>query len=74
VGPTGSEFGNAMPQDRIPEILESWRYWGILRHLHWMPAEAVARAIVRTVETPVEESYPTLLEIQPGGRKKENEE
>jgi NADP-dependent 3-hydroxy acid dehydrogenase YdfG len=74
VGPTGSEFGNAMPQDRLPEILESWRYWGILRNLHWMPAESVARAIVRTVETPVEESYPTLLEIQPGGRKKENGE
>ena len=72
VGPTGSEFGSSMPQDRMSEILDSWRYWGVLRHLHWMSAEAVARAIVRTVTIPVEESYPTVLEIQPGGRSKEN--
>ncbi len=70
VGPTGSEFGNQMPRERIPEILESWRYWGVFRNLHWMPAESVARAVVRTVSVPVEESYPTLVEVQPGGRKK----
>ncbi len=70
VGPTGSEFGNQMPRDRIHEILESWKYWGVFRNLHWMPAESVARAVVRTVSVPVEESYPTLVEVQPGGRKK----
>ena len=37
VGPTGSEFGNQMPKAQIPKILESWKYWGVLRHLHWMP-------------------------------------
>jgi NADP-dependent 3-hydroxy acid dehydrogenase YdfG len=68
VGPTGSEFGSRMPADRIPEILEAWKYWGVLRHLHWMPPEAVARAIVRTIDVPVDESYTTVLEIQPGGR------
>jgi len=71
VGPTGSEFGGAMPKDRIPAILESWKYWGIVRSVHWMPAESVAKAIVRTVETPVEESYPAVVEIQPGGRKRD---
>lgn len=71
VGPTGSEFGSRMPQDRLHEILESWKYWGVLRHIHFMPAESVARAIVRTVAVPVEESYPTVVEVQPGGRKKE---
>jgi len=68
VGPTGSEFGTRMPADRMSEILESWKYWGVLRHLHWMPAESVARAIVRAVEIPVEEAYPNLVEVQPGGR------
>ncbi len=72
VGPTASEFGSQMPQDRLHEILESWKYWGVFRHLHWMPAESVARAIVRTVNIPVDESYPTLLEIQPGGRSKQH--
>ena len=73
VGPTGSEFGNHMPTERLPEILESWKYWGVLRHLHWMPAESAARAVVRAVSVPVEESYPTLVEVQPGGRKKEED-
>jgi NADP-dependent 3-hydroxy acid dehydrogenase YdfG len=71
VGPTGSEFGNQMPKAQIPKILESWKYWGVLRHLHWMPGTSVARAIARVVEIPLEESYPTILEIQPGGRAKE---
>jgi NADP-dependent 3-hydroxy acid dehydrogenase YdfG len=71
VGPTGSEFGNQMPKDRIVPILESWKYWGVFRHMHWMPGESVARAIARVIRIPVEESYPTLLEVQPGGRAKE---
>ncbi len=74
VGPTGSEFGNQMPAERLPEILASWRYWGVLRKLHFMPAESVARAIVRAVSAPVEESYPAVIEVQPGGRKKEFQE
>ena len=73
VGPTGTEFGNQMPKERMPEILESWKYWGVLRHLHWMPAERVARTIVDTLSVPVESGYPTLVEIQPGGRKREFE-
>jgi hypothetical protein len=36
-----------------------------------MPSESVARTIVRVVETPVEESYPTVVEVMPGGRRKE---
>ena len=74
VGPTGSEFGNQMPQDKLHEILECWKYWGVLRHIHFMPAESVARTIVRAVSVPVEESYPAVIEVQPGGRKKEFQE
>jgi hypothetical protein len=60
-----------MPRDLLPEILESWKYWGILRHLNAMPSESAARAILRAVEAPVEESYTTVVEVQPGGRSKE---
>ena len=70
VGPTGSEFGNQMPKAEIPKILEAWKYWGVFRHMHWMPGESVARAIARVIEIPVEESYPTIVEVQPGGRAK----
>ena len=71
VGPTGSEFGTRMDHALLHEALASWRYWGVQRHLHWMPSESVARAIARVVETPVEESYPTVVEVMPGGRRKE---
>lgn len=73
VGPTASEIGNGMHPDRIHGALEAWKYWGVLRHLHWMPAESVARAIVRTVSVPVEESYSPVVEVQPGGRSKEHD-
>jgi NADP-dependent 3-hydroxy acid dehydrogenase YdfG len=71
IGPTWSEFADSMPRDLLPEILESWKDWGILRHLNAMPSESAARAILRAVEAPVEESYTTVVEVQPGGRSKE---
>jgi NADP-dependent 3-hydroxy acid dehydrogenase YdfG len=71
VGPTGSEFGNQMPKDRIKEILESWQYLGVYRRHHWMPAESVAKAIARTVAVPLEESITTIIDVMPGGRAKE---
>jgi hypothetical protein len=43
----------------------------VQRHLHFMPSESVAKAIVRIVAAPVEESYPSLVEVMPGGRKKQ---
>lgn len=73
VGPTASEIGNGMHRERIHGALASWKYWGVLRHLHWMPAESVARAVVRTVSVPVEESYSPIVEVQPGGRSKEHD-
>ena len=72
VGPTSSEIGNGMRTERIHRALEAWKYWGVLRHLHWMPAESVARAVVRTVSVPVEESYVPIVEVQPGGRSREH--
>lgn len=74
VGPAWSEFGSRMPRERLPEILESWKYWGVQRHLNAMPSESVARAILRAVEAPVEESYTTVVEVQPGGRRREGAE
>jgi NAD(P)-dependent dehydrogenase (short-subunit alcohol dehydrogenase family) len=73
VGPTGSEFGANMHHATLHKALEAWKYWGIQRHLHWMPSESVAKAIVRIVTTPVEESYVDVVQIMPGGRRKELE-
>jgi NAD(P)-dependent dehydrogenase (short-subunit alcohol dehydrogenase family) len=73
VGPTGSEFGAGMDHATLHEALAAWKYWGVQRHLHWMPSESVAKAIARSLLAPVEESYVNLVEVMPGGRKKENE-
>jgi NADP-dependent 3-hydroxy acid dehydrogenase YdfG len=73
VGPTGSEFGANMHHATLHKALDAWKYWGIQRHLHWMPSESVAKAIVRIVTTPVEESYVDVVQIMPGGRRKEFE-
>jgi NAD(P)-dependent dehydrogenase (short-subunit alcohol dehydrogenase family) len=73
VGPTGSEFGTGMDHALLREALAAWKYWGVQRHLHWMPSESVAKAIARTLLAPVEESYVNLVEVMPGGRKKEFE-
>ena len=70
-GPTGSEFGAGYDGALMREVLEAWKYWGVQRNLHWMPAEAVARAIAKIVTTPLEESHVSLVEVMPGGRKKE---
>lgn len=72
VGPTGSEFGASMETEVLHRALAAWKYWGVQRHLHWMPASAVAAAIVRTVQAPIEDSHTTLVEVMPGGRKREN--
>jgi NADP-dependent 3-hydroxy acid dehydrogenase YdfG len=71
VGPTWSEFNSQMPRDRLPEILHSWKHWGVQRNLNAMTSESAARAIVRAIAAPVEESYTTVVEVQPGGRSKE---
>lgn len=71
VGPTGSEFGSRFDHQKLHAALAAWKHWGVQRNLHWMPAESVARAIVRVLETPVEEASLPLVQVMPGGRKKE---
>jgi len=73
VGPTGSEFGAGMDHAVLKDALAAWKYWGVQRHLHWMPSESVAKAIARTLVAPVEESYVNLVEVMPGGRKRDSD-
>jgi NAD(P)-dependent dehydrogenase (short-subunit alcohol dehydrogenase family) len=68
VGPTASEFGARMDREKVKRALESWRTWGLLRHMHLLSAQDVAKAIVRAVAAPVEEGHTTLVEVMPGGR------
>ncbi len=51
-GPTGSEFGADYGGDLSRRILASWAHWGVLRQLHWMSSDDVARAIVAALTMP----------------------
>ncbi len=63
-GPTGSEFGAHYGAETSRRILASWQYWGVMRQLHWMPAEAVARALVTVLTAPPGVRF-EMLEVQP---------
>lgn len=51
-GPTGTEFGRDWKPGMVEKLLESWRYWGVQRHLRWMPPERVAEAVATAVSAP----------------------
>ena len=65
-GPTRSEFGHDWPAPLLQRILASWKYWGVQRHLHMMPAESVAMAVRAVVEAPRGTHF-DLLEVMPEG-------
>jgi NAD(P)-dependent dehydrogenase (short-subunit alcohol dehydrogenase family) len=58
VGPTGSEFGTRMDHALLREALESWRYWGVQRHLHFMPVEASRERRSPVVATRQKSAHP----------------
>lgn len=63
-GATQSEFGRSWPRDVIRKVLESWKHFGLQRDLAFLPAEAVARAVVVAVTTPRGVHLDTI-QIQP---------
>jgi NADP-dependent 3-hydroxy acid dehydrogenase YdfG len=63
-GPTGSEFGSHWGGDAARRVLASWQYWGVMRQLHWMPAERVADVVAGVVEAPPDTAL-GLVEVLP---------
>ncbi len=51
-GPTGTEFGRDWKPGVLEALLGSWQYWGVQRHLRWMPPEHVAAAVLTAVQAP----------------------
>ena len=63
-GPTGSEFGSRWGGEAARRVLASWQYWGVMRQLHWMPAERVAEAIAAVATAPPG-AQQSLVEVLP---------
>ena len=69
-GPTGTEFGDRWLGLLAKKLLHSWRYWGVMRQLDWMPAESIANAIVAVVTAP-QGTHLDLVEVVPESSKRE---
>ena len=65
-GPTNSEFGRDWDVGLLHRLLASWKYWGVQRHLKWMPAESVAAAVVAVVSAPAG-THMDLVQVMPEG-------
>jgi NADP-dependent 3-hydroxy acid dehydrogenase YdfG len=63
-GPAASEYAANWDPETTVSLLGYWPKFGLQRHLAFMPAEAVARAVVMAVTTPQGVCFDTL-EVQP---------
>jgi NADP-dependent 3-hydroxy acid dehydrogenase YdfG len=63
-GPAYSEYAAGWGADRIAELMQYWKRWGLQRHAGVMPPESVARAVVLAVTTPRGTCLDTI-EVQP---------
>ena len=50
----------------VEKVLENWKYWGVQRHLEWMPPESVAQAVVSVITAPPG-THLDLVQLMPEG-------
>jgi NADP-dependent 3-hydroxy acid dehydrogenase YdfG len=72
-GPTRSNFGLDWDPAAIKRVLKSWKRWGIQRHHRYLPAEAIAAAVVHTVTAPAGTHF-DLIQVNPEGPLKDPNE
>ena len=63
-GPAFSEYAATWGAEKIIELLEYWKHFGLQRHAGTMPTDAVARAVVVAVTSPRGIHFDTI-EVQP---------
>ena len=63
-GPSKTEFGWDWNPEMIARVLESWKRFGLLRHTHFLPPEAIARAVVGVVTAPAGTHF-DLIQVNP---------
>lgn len=64
LGPTESEFGLTWAPDRIADVIESWHAHGFTRNMNFMPAVAVADAVIHALAAPRSTTFANI-ELQP---------
>jgi NADP-dependent 3-hydroxy acid dehydrogenase YdfG len=72
-GPTRSNFGMDWDPAAIKRVLKSWKHWGVQRHHRYLPAEAIASAVVHVVTAPAGTHF-DLIQVNPEGPVREPDE
>ena len=65
-GPTLTEFARDWEPALLEKVLERWKYWGVQRHLAWMPPESVAQAVISVITAPPG-THVDLVQLMPEG-------
>ncbi len=65
-GPTMTEMGMDWPEALTTTVLETWVRWGLARHSGFLPAEAIANAVLTVVTAP-RGTHITAIDVQPEG-------
>jgi len=65
-GPTRSNFGMDWDPVAIKRVLASWKHWGVQRHHRYLPAQAIAAAVVHAVTAPAGTHF-DLIQVNPEG-------
>ncbi len=63
-GPTMTEMGYDWPDELTAAVLETWVRWGLARHSGFLPAEAIANAVLTVVTAP-RGTHITAIDVQP---------
>lgn len=63
-GPTWSEIGNRWAAEEGRHVLESWVRFGLARHSHFLPAQALAEAIHVVISAP-RGVHLSLIDVNP---------
>jgi len=63
-GPAFSEYAATWGPEKITELLDYWKHFGLQRHAGTMPTDSVARAVVVAVTSPRGIHFDTI-EVQP---------
>jgi NADP-dependent 3-hydroxy acid dehydrogenase YdfG len=64
LGPTASEFGLSWDPKMLVRVLESWKTFGLTRHMAMIDPKTVAEAVIHCLEAPLHAAYASI-ELQP---------
>jgi len=64
-GPTApTDFARGWDPGLVKRLLLTWKYFGIQRHLRWLPPESVARAVLAAVTAPAG-THTDVIQVMP---------